>query len=150
MSGTPLLVLELHASRALAATILVLHAAAAASIVAVFPGTAGAAIAVLILALGGAAAWDRALLKGRRSSRALELAQPGEGVLVLANGDRIRAAIGKHPAVNRWWVSLPVHAPMRRSIFIARDMLGREQFRHLRLWALWGRVPGVASGQLPA
>jgi hypothetical protein len=150
LNGAPLLVLELHASRALAATILVLHIAAAACIVAVFPGAAGAAIAVLVLALGGAAAWDRALLKGRRSPRALELAQPGEGVLVLAHGERIRVAIGKRPAVNRWWVSLPVRAPMRRSLFIARDMLGREQFRCLRLWALWGRVPGVASGQLRA
>lgn len=150
MRGAPLLVLELHASRALAATILALHAAAAASIVAVFAGTAGAMIAVLVLALGGAAAWDRALLKGRRSPRALELAQPGEGVLVLAHGERIQIAIGEHPAVNRWWVSLPVHAPMRRSLFIARDMLPSAQFRRLCLWALWGRVPGVASGQLPA
>lgn len=108
------------------------------------------AIAVLALALGAAAAWDRALLRGRRSPRALELAGPGEGVLVLANGERLPVATGERPAVNRLWVSLPMGAPARRSVFVPGDMLGGREFRLLRLWALWGRVPGVASGQLPA
>jgi hypothetical protein len=127
-----------------------LHAAAAACIAAAFPNPAGTAIAVLVLALGVAAAWDRALLRGRRSPRALELAPPGEGVLVLANGERLRVAIDERPAVSRLWVSLPVRAPVPRTVFIPADMLGRQEFRLLRLWALWGRMPGVASGQLPA
>jgi len=150
LNGAPRLVLELRGSQALAATILGMHAAAAACIAMVFPGAAGTTIAVLVAALGAAAAWDRALLKGRRSPRALELGQPGEGVLVFASGEPLRVTIGKPRAVNRWWVSLPVSVPMRRTLFITRDMLGAGHFRHLCLWALWGRVPGVASGQLPA
>ena len=42
---------------------------------------------------------------------------------------------------------LPVQ---RRTILVTRDMLGREEFRRLRLWALWGRLPrrSVAAAQL--
>ena len=29
-------------------------------------------------------------------------------------------------------------------------MLGRADFRRLRLWALWGKLPAVAGKQLPA
>jgi hypothetical protein len=29
-------------------------------------------------------------------------------------------------------------------------MLPAAEFRRLRIWALWGRLPGVAAAQLPA
>jgi hypothetical protein len=29
-------------------------------------------------------------------------------------------------------------------------MLGAKEFRRLRLWALWNRLPGVAATQLAA
>ena len=38
-------------------------------------------------------------------------------------------------------------------VLVARDMLDPEMFRRLRVWALWGRVPGgeaVAGKQLQA
>jgi hypothetical protein len=51
-------------------------------------------------------------------------------------------------------VTLPVRGPVRRTVLVSHDMLGAEEFRRLRLWALWGRLPkdqrSVASKQLPA
>jgi hypothetical protein len=150
LSGAPRLRFELRPSPGLAAGIVALHAVAAGCVALVFPGVAGGAIAFLVAGLGAAAAWDRALLKGRRSPRALEIAPTGEAELVLAAGERVGVPGRAPDAVNRWWVSLPVNAPARRTLLIPAGMLGREEFRRLRLWALWGRVPGVASGQLPA
>jgi hypothetical protein len=40
--------------------------------------------------------------------------------------------------------------PGRRSLLVPADMLASEPGRLLRLWALWGRVPEVARGQLAA
>ncbi|MEO8718118.1 MAG: hypothetical protein ABI423_07840, partial [Burkholderiales bacterium] len=59
--------LELRASRALAAALALLHAAAAACLVAILPGYVGISLALLVLALGVAAGWDRALLRARGS-----------------------------------------------------------------------------------
>lgn len=52
---------------------------------------------------------------------------------------------GSH--VSRFLVTLPAG---KRTLLITRDMLGREEFRRLRLWALWGRLPRrtVAAAQL--
>jgi hypothetical protein len=36
-----------------------------------------------------------------------------------------------------------------RTVLVTRDMLTVEEFRRLRLWALWGKLP-VAAKQLPA
>jgi hypothetical protein len=46
-------------------------------------------------------------------------------------------------------VTLPVSIPLRRTILVTRDMLGVAEFRHLRLWALWKKLP-VAGKQLAA
>jgi hypothetical protein len=46
--------------------------------------------------------------------------------------------------------TLPVRRPMRRTILVTGDMLRAEEFRRLRLWALWGRLPRVAPEQLRA
>ena len=102
----------------------------------------------MLLALGVAAAWDRALLRGARALRAIEADGPQAAVLVFADGSRAAATLGGRRRVNRYWVSLPLRAPGRRTLFVTADMLAPPRFRALRLWALWGRVPGVASGQL--
>lgn len=70
MSGTRL---ELSPSWILAAAILVLHAAAAASIAVVLGSALGYVLAGAVFALGLAAAWARAFLGSRDSVRALEL-----------------------------------------------------------------------------
>jgi hypothetical protein len=43
-----------------------------------------------------------------------------------------------------------VRRPARRTILVTRDMLEAEEFRRLRLFALWGRLPKVAAKQLLA
>ena len=102
---------------------------------------------MLIAALGVAAAWDRALLRGRNSPRALVVPAAGAAGIELADG--ARCAVGAGPrAVNRFVVTLPLEGRARRSVLVARDMLDPAGFRLLRLWALWGRVPGVAPAQL--
>jgi hypothetical protein len=51
--------------------------------------------------------------------------------------------------VTRHWVALRLRSRKRRSLLVAGGMLSEEPFRLLRLWALWGRMPGVARRQLP-
>jgi hypothetical protein len=68
----------------------------------------------------------------------------------LKNRTRFTAELGERRSINRWMVALPVRRPRRRTILITRDMLSGEEFRRLRLWALWGKLPAVAGKQLAA
>ncbi|MDH3321176.1 MAG: hypothetical protein OEO84_16015 [Betaproteobacteria bacterium] len=136
--------LELRASRTLAGALALLHAAAAVCLLIVVPGYAGIALALLVLALGGAAAWDRALLRARGSVCALELAADGAATLELADGRRLPERVSRLRHVGPWWVVLPLSGGTRRSLLVLRDMLPPAEFRTLRLWALWGRVPASA------
>ena len=150
MNGISLLRLELSPSRGLATAILGVHSAAAGCFLTTMTGSAGWLLALSVIALGAASAWDRALLRGSRSPRAIEVTGPGTAHLVLANGELAAVRPMQGSAVTRYWVALRISSPVRRSVLVTADMLGKERFRLLRLWALWGRVPGVASGQLPA
>lgn len=147
MSGAHSRRLELSPSPTLAAAVLGVHAAAAGCVAAIVPGPAGTAIAALLLALGAVTAWDRALLRGSRALRAIELAAPDRAVIALADGTRHAVMPGRQRRVGRFWVTLPAGLPTRPTILVTADMLDREAFRLLRLWALWGRVADVASGQ---
>ena len=141
--------LDLAPSLALAIVIVGLHAIAAVCVVAVLPGAAGFALAAACLALGLAAAWGRALLRSGASVRAIEL--EGEGaVFELASGERFAVQLGRRRHVSRWTVTLPVLRPARRTILVSRDMLSGDSFRLLRIWTVWGKLPGVAGKQLPA
>ena len=137
--------LVLSPSPAFAALIAGMHAAAAAVALALVPGIAGGALALALLALGIAAAWSRALLRASRSPRALEIR--GESLVVeLAGGGRIEAV---HPG--RCHVSrLAVVLPLSRTVLVTADMLGAAEFRRLRVWALWRKLPPVAAKQLAA
>ena len=145
MNGNPLLQLRLRPSRVLAGGLVLLHALAFACIVLVLPGAWGFALGALVLALGAAAAWDRALMRSRRSVRALTLFPAAKAVLSLADGSRLEGTVAARRNVSRWWVSLPLEG---RTLLVARDMLSEGDFRRLRIWALWGWVPGVAAAQL--
>jgi hypothetical protein len=137
--------LVLSPSPALAAIIVVLHAAAGAALLLAVPGWAGAAAGALLALLGAAAARDRALLAARRSVRAIEI-DAESATLELASGARIG---GAHPG--RCYVSrLAVVLPLSRTVLVSADMLGAAEFRRLRLWALWRKLPAVAAKQLPA
>ena len=148
MSSLPVR-LELTPSNGYAALLLLAHALAAACLLAVLKGWPGSVAALLVAALGLAAAWDRALLRGPRSPRTIEIHSSGEAVCRFANGET--AAMGGHAggSVTRFWVALRLQSPWRRSLLVAGGMLPAEPFRLLRLWALWGRLPGVVPRQLP-
>ena len=146
--SAPALRLTLAPSPLLALAIVALHAAAAACSVVVLPGVAGGALASAFLALGLAAAWSRALLRSRASVRALELSGPAL-TLELTGGDRIAAQIAERRYVSRLAVTLPLRRP-RRTILITAGMMSPADFRRLRIWALWGRLPGVTADRLPA
>ena len=147
MNGNPLQRMELRASPALAGALLLLHTIAAACVAAVLPGVWGGALAALVAALGAAAAWDRALLRSARSVRFVELYAGGLAVLELADGRRLEGPVAARRNVSPWWVTLPLERRTRRTLLVARDMLSAGDFRRLRIWALWGRVPGVAAPQ---
>jgi hypothetical protein len=146
--SAPVLRLTLVPSPLLALMIVALHAAAAASVLAVLPGIAAALLALALFLLGLAAAWSRALLRSRASVRALEITGPAL-TLELTGGDRIAAQIAERRYVSRLVVTLPLRQP-RRTLLITADMLPATEFRRLRIWALWGRLPGVAAAPLAA
>jgi len=132
-------------SRSLALLIVVAHGAAGAAVLAVAPqAVAGWSLAVLLLALGMATAWDRALLRGRRAVCAFTCLGPELIELKFVDGATTRA----HVAVRRWvgsgLVVLALSTPRRRGLLVTAAMLERDAFRCLRIWALWGAIPGVA------
>ena len=140
MSRGPVLRLELHASRALAAGLVLVHGAGALCLVLLIPGHAGLAAGGLLLALGANAAWHRALLRGRHAVHAIELADEGVTTLELADGRRLSGRTGARRFVSARCVVLPVRGALRRNLLVPADMLAPAAFRRLRLWALWGRV----------
>jgi hypothetical protein len=137
LSGTHL---ALSPSWNLAAAIVALHAAAAAAVVFTWGNPGGYALGAALVALGLAAAWGRALLRARRSVVAIDVA----GRVELRNGASHAIAAGRRH-VGRFMVTLPLKG---RTVLVTRDMLGAEEFRRLRLWALWGKLPRVAPEQL--
>jgi hypothetical protein len=143
--------LELKPSPALAAGIVALHAVAGLSVLLVVPAAAGGLLAAGLLALGIAAAWSRALLRARVSPRVLELGAD-EVILHLAGGASLPVEVAKRRYVAPFMVALPILRPMRRTILVTQDMLDRDSFRALRVWALWGKLPRqpVARKQLPS
>jgi hypothetical protein len=143
-----MLPLDLRPSWRLALSIAGLHGLAGASVAIARPDLVGALLAALLAALGAAAAWDRALLRSRRSPRSLRVSGDGRLEVELADGARYPVGTGAR-TVTRLLVALPLASQVRRSILVTADMLDPESFRLLRLWALWGRLPGVASAQLP-
>lgn len=138
---------ELRGSRALAGALLLVHAAGAACVLAALPGLGGWTLALLLLILGGTAAWNRALLRARHSVRAVELGPEGEAVLELADGRRHARRLSPRRHVGPWWVALPYADAPGRGLLITQDMLEGADFRRLRLWALWGRLPGAARNR---
>lgn len=133
--------LELRGSRTLAGATLAVHLAAAMGVLAAAPGLAGLALALLIATLGGASAWHRGLLRGRRSVRAVRLSPEGRAVLELADGRELGRRVARRRYVSPRWVALPYADVPGAGLLIVRGMLEPAAFRRLRLWALWGRTP---------
>lgn len=143
MSAASVLRLELRPSRALAATILGAHLAAAACLYLIVTGPVGMALAALAAGLGAATAWDRALLRGAHAPRSIELRGDGSASVESANGWR-RLVAGRGGRAGRHWVIVALQGASRRNLLITGGMLDAESFRRLKLWVLWGRLPGAA------
>ena len=143
--------LELRPSYSLAAALVAAHGAAAFATVRLMPDLAGMALGAALLALGVAAAWSRALLRGRGAVRALTLVDGGRQVAVEhASGREVLTGLAGGRHVSRYLVVLRLGAPLRRAVLVAPGMLDADDFRRLRIWALWGKLPGVAAEQLAA
>ncbi len=142
--------LELRPSRRLAAVILAVHATASASFLTTLTAWPGLSLAVLTMALGCAAAWDRALLRSGRSPRLIEISPAGDARCQFADGESAPLRPLGGSAVTRYWVALRLLSARRRSLFVAAGMLPADALRQLRLWALWGRLPSAAARRLPA
>jgi len=140
---------ELRRSPSLAAAIVAAHGAAAAGAYMVVPGMMGAALAIALLALGAAAAWSRALLRASGAVRAMQIGGP-QPVFRLANGESFAAKVAARRYVTRYLVALHLGRPLNRTLLVTADMLGAQEFRRLRIWALWNRLPRVAAKQLIA
>jgi hypothetical protein len=140
---------ELSPSPLLAAAILGAHAAAAIALCTVVQGRAGVLLAIAVVALGAAAAWSRALLRSAGAVRAIEVG--GDVPLFeLAGGERLAARIGDRRYVARHVVALPLAKPLGRTLLVTADMLEAEEFRRLRLWARWNRLPSGRRTVAPA
>jgi hypothetical protein len=137
--------LELTASPGLAALIVAVHGAAAVCFLTILTGWQAVALSGLTAALGGIAAWDRALLRSPYSPRALEISRDYAAKCLFANGESAVLQPLRGTAVTRYWVALGLGSPRRRSLFVASGMLAPEPMRILRLWALWGKLPRVTS-----
>ena len=149
MSSPPRL--ELRPSRPLAAAIVAAHAAAAVATYIAIPGAMTALLSVLLLALGIATAWSRALLAASASIRVIEI-HTGQPTIELASGERFAAEVASRRYVTRYLVALPLRSPSRRTLLVTADMLDPEEFRRLRIWALWNRLPSAhrSSGNVAA
>ena len=150
MSRQLTLRLDLSPSRGFAALIVAVHAAAAGCVAATVPGIAGGIVAALLLGLGIATARDRALLRHPDSVRALVIEGPQAVRLVTAGGREIAVHVATRRHVTGLAVIISIPRAMRRTVIVTRGMLDVNSFRKLRLWALWGRVQGVAPEQLAA
>jgi len=134
--------IRLSPSSLLATAVIATHALAGACAALVLPGPGAIAVALLLPALGLAAAWDRALLRSRKSVTGMLIDGPTSLRLKTRDGSETEVRVAGRKHVSRLAVIVPVRGSMRRTIVVVRDMLDAESFRTLRLWALWGRVPG--------
>jgi hypothetical protein len=139
--------LLLSPSPVLAGLIVAAHLCAAAGAALALPGWPGGLLAMALVSLGLASAWSRALLRARRSMRCIML-EKEKATIELATGDSYPAEAGGH--VSRLMVTLVLRDPARRTLLISADMLDRDSFRTLRVWALWGKLAAVAGKQLAA
>jgi hypothetical protein len=128
---------ELAPSPALAAAIVAAHALAGLAAWIALPSLAGAALAAALVCLGAAAAWSRALLRAPGSLRALEIGAEG-AAFVLANGERLAVPEKGRRYVTRHLLALPRRG---RAFLVTGGMLPPGEFRRLRIWALWNRLP---------
>jgi len=127
-----------------------MHFAAAGILIAVLPYPAGICIAILLIVLAAITARDRTLLLAPDSTAALELGREGTLTLRQRDGKQLVCQAGSRRYVSRWLVVLALRLPdgRTRTVLVARDMLGAEGFRRLRLWTLWNALPAAPGAAI--
>ena len=142
MSGHPLR-LQLRASPVLTFLTVGLHALTAAVLWFLLPFGAGLPLAVLVCALGAVAVGQRALLWTANAPAVLGLNRDGSLSIRLRGGREFEGIPADRRYITRWLVILELVCSRQanRTILVASDMLSTEQFRQLRLWALWRALP---------
>ena len=134
MTGTPRLRLALHPSRTFAVLVVAAHAAAGACAALALGRTAAAAVVGILAAfLGFVAAWRVALLRAPGSPVELELAPDGAWTAQRRDGTS-RSGRASRRRVTPWWVSIPADGG---GLLVVRGMAAPDDFRRLRVWALW-------------
>jgi hypothetical protein len=146
LSGQPLH-LHLRASPVLTVLTSGMHGAAAAVLWFILPPLAGAAAVLLVLLLGALSVSQRTLLWAGDAPAVLALGRDGSLVVQLRGGGKWKGTPAERRYVTRWLVVLELARPRlaSRTLLVARDMLASEEFRHLRLWALWRALPDESS-----
>jgi hypothetical protein len=114
------------------------------------PGTPGVLIALLLLLLGAVGAWRVALLRSGNSPAAIALGREATIAIETRQGERIETVARAPRHVTRLSVILRTDARQCRTLLLTAGMMGAEEFRRLRVWALWGGVPGAAAATEPA
>lgn len=148
MSGS-LLRIRLRASPVLTLLILAAHAAAAGVFVTVLPFPHASACVVLLAILAFVSARERSLLLAASAPSTLEFGGDASLRVGLRGGVEVAGQALPRRYVSRWLVVLQLSPPRagRRTILVAKDMLPPGEFRHIRLWALWGAVPAGPAGE---
>lgn len=62
----------------------------------------------------------------------------------LRSGATLEAGKDAPRHVTRLWVIVPAGRAPTRRLLVTADMLAPEEFRRLRVWALWGSIAGQA------
>jgi len=133
--------IELTASYPYAALVIAVHLAAGVALTLVVQGAVGWLLLVLVLALGGASAWHRALLRGQRAPKRIVLDPDGSARLELHDG---RLMVISPHRVGRRWVAIESRGARPRSLLVTRGMAPND-FRRLCLWALWSQSLSAAA-----
>jgi hypothetical protein len=114
------------------------------------PAPFGVLAAALLVLAGVMSIRDQAQIWPRRSWPRLELYRDGTLSIRTANGQESSQLRSIRRHVTRWLVILELEVPFagRRRFLVARDMLGTDEFRRLRLWALWNSLPATQSNAI--
>jgi len=139
--------LQLRASPLLTALTLAIHGVAVAILWINLGLVTGICAVLVVLLLATVSLRERALLSA--ASAPSELKLMGDGTLSIRLRDGAEVSLpGARRYVSRWLVVFDLERDSRakRTLLVVRDMLPDDEFRRLRLWALWNEIPAGRPG----
>ena len=100
------------------------------------------AAGLLVGLLGAIAVLRHAWLRMPGSPSAIRLDPSGRAELRLSDGQVLPLVAHGGMGITRWWVAVRAGEGRGTSILLPAGMLPPAQHRLLRLWAIWGKLPG--------